>query len=1269
MSDERERNLDRNIEKLLKRAPRPEDPRPEAQGEIFARVAARLKAGAEVKPRRSRRVLWTGVFAAAAAAAAALLLAVNWQPRDGKVIGKNQPTPPRPSRVMVRDLQPAVGRTIAEKLVDGSILEVAGGSKVKVTSWPDRNRPLVELRRGEVTCEVAKGKGQFKVKTPVGEAIALGTRFTVRLEGGADAKADEGDTEVNRRTLSALMMTVVVISGEVLVRDTAGFEQLAGAGETVKTGPMAVASKAKDSWTSGALVPRLRDGSVGKPLEVRRHSVNVTIKEQIALIEVDQVFYNDTKQRLEGTFYFPLPAGATISRLAMYVGDRLMEGEIAETQRARRTFEALLVQRRDPALLEWAGGNMFKMRVFPIEAKSEKRVLISYYQVLKREHGRIRFTYPLVSDSLQTHPVGKIEVKLSVASTPTIVASAVPGYKDAEVKAGDNAITVNYSAEKIAPARDFTLDYQVVKGEGELVVVPYWHDRDGEGYFLMIFSPELQEADSEKPAASRFVFVLDKSGGLGDRHLALAKKATRHALSLLKAGDEFGIVAYDTFAQAFKPTMVRASAGNVAAAGKWMDGLEAMGASDLSTAWQAAATLAGTEALAQVVYVGSGLSSLTSTRTARLVADAEKSLKGCEVRVHCLSIGDVQDAALLAELARRFDGTVRPLASADDVAASVGELMDDYAWPLYTGVRMEFVGTETDEIYPVWFPNVSAGRQLFAFGKYLRQGKAKVRLTASYKDKPYTREFKVDFQGEKSNCFVAKLWANEKIGHLQDVAALADGDASAKLVQTVIRTSKRYRVMSHYTSFIVLETAEDYERFGIERRNDEFNGKDDEAIGDIPLGGAGAWTKSEMEQGVMADAKRGPGKPGDRGRRSDKALQSGKLKKQSKSVEQLARSNAPATKRPAAPRAAAEAAKKAPGHYGTKGKAAGGGRAEERKSRLRSGEGFDTDVLAWARRDIFPVFRINELGALPYRHKHSSAEAMKILRNLAGRYKSLSLKVSSYTLDKEGTEKLEGRAWELALDTETRRFFSRKVGDDHYDISDGKVRVQFYPLLKYAARRRVTAGDVKALGGLLPAYIFPWAQKLDRRWYITVEKKGDDGLVLRLARRGNSNNRILIHLSSEKGPVTKIEVYENTWRRGGRYSRLTRTVECGEVKEVGGVKVPTVFKVTYHSKDGGRRANPEMVKRYEKTIAKLRAAGSKTKAEEMARKLTVIKAAAAGQTRTVRVTDLKINYKPKAGSFKVTIPKDWAIRDLDSNPRSKDLRHQSSPVNASNLVR
>ena len=67
-----------------------------------------------------------------------------------------------------------------------------------------------------------------------------------------------------------------------------------------------------------------------------------------------------SSQTLEGTYRFPLPAGSSISRLALYVGNSLEEGEIVERHRARRRIFRQIVEDtirpRDPALLEWVGG-------------------------------------------------------------------------------------------------------------------------------------------------------------------------------------------------------------------------------------------------------------------------------------------------------------------------------------------------------------------------------------------------------------------------------------------------------------------------------------------------------------------------------------------------------------------------------------------------------------------------------------------------------------------------------------------------------------------------------------------------------------------------------------------------------------------------------------------------------------------------------------------------------------------------------------------------
>jgi len=64
----------------------------------------------------------------------------------------------------------------------------------------------------------------------------------------------------------------------------------------------------------GSLIANV-DGQ-NKPLTIGHHKVTVTIRDQIALTEIDESFVNHTDSRTEGIFYFPLPQDASISGFA-----------------------------------------------------------------------------------------------------------------------------------------------------------------------------------------------------------------------------------------------------------------------------------------------------------------------------------------------------------------------------------------------------------------------------------------------------------------------------------------------------------------------------------------------------------------------------------------------------------------------------------------------------------------------------------------------------------------------------------------------------------------------------------------------------------------------------------------------------------------------------------------------------------------------------------------------------------------------------------------
>src|SRR5207248_5356798 len=117
------------------------------------------------------------------------------------------------------------------------------------------------------------------------------------------------------------------------------------------------------SYDGGALIAVDANGQEAK-LSLRTYTVDVHLEDGFARTTIDQTYFNHHPWRLEGTFYFPLPPDASLSRLAMYVSNgaesNLMEGGMAERGHARAVYNQIVNNQRDPALLEWVDGTTFK---------------------------------------------------------------------------------------------------------------------------------------------------------------------------------------------------------------------------------------------------------------------------------------------------------------------------------------------------------------------------------------------------------------------------------------------------------------------------------------------------------------------------------------------------------------------------------------------------------------------------------------------------------------------------------------------------------------------------------------------------------------------------------------------------------------------------------------------------------------------------------------------------------------------------------------------
>src|SRR3954466_7208142 len=127
------------------------------------------------------------------------------------------------------------------------------------------------------------------------------------------------------------------------------------------------------------------------PLEISSESIDAKIKDQVATVTIDQEFYNPNSQQLEGTFLFPLPKGAQLDKFKMEIGGKMVEAELLSADKARTMYEDIVRRAKDPALLEFEGRDCLKVRIFPIETNSRKKIHLAYTQLLKLDSGLIDF--------------------------------------------------------------------------------------------------------------------------------------------------------------------------------------------------------------------------------------------------------------------------------------------------------------------------------------------------------------------------------------------------------------------------------------------------------------------------------------------------------------------------------------------------------------------------------------------------------------------------------------------------------------------------------------------------------------------------------------------------------------------------------------------------------------------------------------------------------------------------------------------------------------
>ncbi|MDJ0522369.1 MAG: VIT domain-containing protein [Planctomycetota bacterium] len=545
------------------------------------------------------------------------------------------------------------------------------------------------------------------------------------------------------------------------------------------------------------------------PVRLKGHKVSAEIQDRIASVTVEQVFHNHGGRQLEGTYLFPLPEGAVVSKFAMTMFGKMVQGEIIERQEARRIYESIVRRRRDPGLLEYMGRGLFRARVFPIEPHKDLTIRITYQQVLPEDAGTVEFRYPLATDRLNAAPVQSVAVDVRVRSSVDIKTVYSPSHSVEIKRDGEKAARVSYERSQRRQDKDLLL--YVGRSPDAVGFSLQSHKEVGrDGTFMAVFAPRMK-IDAKDRVPKDVVYVVDKSGSMAGPKMDQAKQAISYGVRMLRPGDRFNVLAFSTNLYPFRDGLVEATKEMQEAAVKHIEGLDAAGGTNIDGALQQALTMRQDGRLFLVVFITDGKPTVQETNPRVIVENVKKANTG-STRVFTFGVGYNLDVRLLDRIAEVTNGTRDYVTPGEDLEVVTGRFFRKVDQPALTEVKLE-LGSGIHDVYPKRLPDLFAGGQVVVFGRYKQAGDRTVLLRGKLGKREIVYEHNTNLTEKDQAGYLPRLWAFRKVAYLLDEIRL-HGE-NKELVDEVVKLATRHGIVTPYTAGLVVEESEMQGRGGM----------------------------------------------------------------------------------------------------------------------------------------------------------------------------------------------------------------------------------------------------------------------------------------------------------------------------------------------------------------------------------------------------------------------------------------------------------------------
>jgi uncharacterized protein YegL len=545
-----------------------------------------------------------------------------------------------------------------------------------------------------------------------------------------------------------------------------------------------------------------------RALPVKSINIDTKISGQVATTHVVQIFRNDTNAILEGTYMFPIPESASIVEFAIWDGDHKLVGEVRSKEEARRIYDEIVRRQRDPGLLEYAGKDLFQASIFPIPAHSDKKLELTYTQVLSAESGTVSYRYPLGTGHNMAQ-IGEVTGRVDIEAKEPIRNIYSPSHDVDLTNHGSRNARVTFESRAGREPQDFQLFYTISREDFGLSLVTH-REPGKDGYFLMMLSPKDDWSETEY-SAKDIVFVLDTSGSMNDEgKIEKAREALLFGIKSLHAEDRFNVISFAGEEHLMESGMITADERGRARGEEFVKRLKASGGTNINDALHTALKqFDGSDRPKMLVFMTDGLPTVGETNPARIISNVSaERMKG--VRLFTFGVGYDVNTALLDKLASDNGGVADYVEPKENLEIKVSNFFAKINYPVLTDLALNMGGVNTDLIYPRNLPDLFKGTQITLIGRYqndadLRRITLKLTGKAGHASRSYSFDNLSFPLKEENNDFLPRLWATRRVGWLME--QIRSNGEQKELRDEIVDLGTRYGIVTPYTSYLAVESS------------------------------------------------------------------------------------------------------------------------------------------------------------------------------------------------------------------------------------------------------------------------------------------------------------------------------------------------------------------------------------------------------------------------------------------------------------------------------